>query len=183
MPMIYFVRHAHSIWTPEEMRPLSSQGFEDAVRVADVLEDYPIDAMYTSPYTRAWQTVEPLAERLGLALYTEPDLRERNLGDGPFENHLQAVAAVWQNPTFAHPGGESNLAAQQRGVAVVERLKQLYADDQIVLATHGNLMALILQYYQPSIDFEFWKILTLPDIYALDFRESEGGILERIWGK
>lgn len=30
---------------------------------ADVLEVYPIDAMYSSPYTCARQTVEPLAER------------------------------------------------------------------------------------------------------------------------
>jgi 2,3-bisphosphoglycerate-dependent phosphoglycerate mutase len=181
--MIYFVRHAHSIWTPDEMRPLSAQGFEDAMRVADVLEEFPIGAMYTSPYTRARQTIEPLAERLGLALSTEPDLRERALGDGPFEDFLQAVAAVWQNPGFAHLGGESNLAAQQRGVAVIERLKSAHPGEQIVVATHGNIMALILQHYQPSVDFEFWKALTLPDIYSLDFRKSEKGILKRIWEK
>jgi 2,3-bisphosphoglycerate-dependent phosphoglycerate mutase len=165
------------------MRPLSVQGFVDAIRLADLMEGYPIDTIFTSPYTRARQTVEPLAERLGSPLSTELDLRERDLGDGPFEDFLQAVAAVWQNPTFAHPGGESNLAAQQRGVAVVERLKKAHPGDQIVLATHGNLMALILQHYEPSINFEFWKALTLPDIYTLDFRESEGGILQRIWGK
>jgi 2,3-bisphosphoglycerate-dependent phosphoglycerate mutase len=163
------------------MRPLSVQGFVDAIRLADFMEGYPIDAIFTSPYTRARQTVEPLTERLGLALSTEPDLRERDLGDGPFEDFLQAVAAVWQDPTFVHPGGESNLAAQQRGVAVVERLKNVYPGDQIVLATHGNLMALILQYYQPSVDFEFWRALSMPDIYALDFRKSEGGILQKIW--
>ena len=30
---VYFVRHAHSIYTPEELeRPLSKRGFEDAQR-------------------------------------------------------------------------------------------------------------------------------------------------------
>ena len=49
MPILYFVRHAHSSWTPDEMRPLSAQGFEDASRVADFLEGYPIDAKKDLP--------------------------------------------------------------------------------------------------------------------------------------
>lgn len=181
MPIFYFVRHAHSSWTPDEMRPLSPQGFEDAVRLADVLEEYPIDAVYTSPYTRARQTVEPLAARLGLPLLTEPDLRERNLGERTFEDHLQAVAALWQDPSVANPGGESNLTAQQRGVAVIERLKGSHTGDHVVISTHGNMMALMLEYYDPSLDYQFWKALSNPDIYTLDFRQSNEGVLQRVW--
>jgi 2,3-bisphosphoglycerate-dependent phosphoglycerate mutase len=181
MPILYFVRHAHSSWTPDETRPLSSNGFEDAIRLADFLEGYPISAMYTSPYTRARQTVEPLAARLGLPLLTELDLRERNLGTGPFENHLQAVAEAWQNPTNAHPGGESNLTAQQRGVAVIEGFVKQHPGEHIGISTHGNLMALILQYYDPSVDFDIWKALTNPDVYTLDFRQSDDGVLQRLW--
>ena len=37
MTCLFLVRHAHSVWTPDEMRPLSQSGLEDARRVADIL--------------------------------------------------------------------------------------------------------------------------------------------------
>jgi len=178
---LYFVRHAHADWTPDENRPLSAQGAKDAVRVADLLQEYPIRAIYTSPYRRAKQTVEPLAKRLDLPLSIEPDLRERSLGSGPFEDFFQAVATVWQDPSFAHPGGESNAAARQRGVSTIQRLKRQHQGDHIVISTHGNLMALMLQHYQPALDFEFWQAITMPDVYVLSFNSSDQIVLERVW--
>jgi 2,3-bisphosphoglycerate-dependent phosphoglycerate mutase len=178
---LYFVRHAHADWTPDENRPLSAQGAEDAIRIAELLQEYPIRAIYTSPYRRAQQTVEPLAERLDLPLSIEPDLRERSLGSGPFEDFFQAIASVWQDPSFAHPGGESNKAAQKRGVFVIQRLKRQHHGDHVVVSTHGNLMALMLQHYQPALDFEFWQSLTMPDVYLLSFDSSDQVVLERVW--
>lgn len=38
MTNIYFVRHAHSTYTPDEMeRPLSEKGYLDALRVTELL--------------------------------------------------------------------------------------------------------------------------------------------------
>lgn len=180
---MFLVRHAHADWTPDENRPLSNQGRDDAARLADLLQDYPLCAIYTSPYRRAEQTVRPLAVRLALPITIEPDLRERNLGNGPFEDFYQAVAAVWEDTSYAHPGGESNLTAQQRGLAVIHQLKNKHPGDDIVISTHGNLMALILQYFEPSIDFEFWKSLTMPDVYVLNFDASNQGKIDRVWSE
>lgn len=51
----------------------------------------------------------------GLSVHAEDGLRERRLTDGPVENISEtfesAVATVWSDPTFAWPGGESNLDA------------------------------------------------------------------------
>ena len=66
MDTFYLVRHSHAHWTPDEDRPLSAQGWEDAGRVADVLQEAPIGAIFTSPYRRARQTIAPLAGRLNL---------------------------------------------------------------------------------------------------------------------
>jgi len=36
-----------------------------------------------------------------------------------------------------------------------------------VVATHGNLMMLILQSFDPSHDFSAWENLTNPDVFCL----------------
>jgi len=165
----YLVRHAHADWTLDENRPLSAQGFEDAQRVADVLQEYPICAIYSSPERRAYQTISPLADQMGIQIEIETGLQERKLGVDAFEDFLGAVKVTWQDPSFAHPGGESSDVAQMRGLAVVKRLQVKQPNEAVVLSTHGNLMALILQAFNPKIDFLFWKSLSMPDIYRLEF--------------
>jgi len=181
MTTFYLVRHAHTNWTPDENRPLSAQGSRDAILVADTLHDDPIDVIYSSPAQRARQTITPLAERLGFAIQTEPDLRERKLGDEVFKDFFKAVEVTWQDPSFAHPGGESSAEAQSRGLALVKRLQAESPNDAVVLSTHGNLMALILQAFDPSIDFLFWKSLTMPDVYSLIFNSSGKVRIQRMW--
>jgi 2,3-bisphosphoglycerate-dependent phosphoglycerate mutase len=181
MTVFYLIRHAHADWTPDEQRPLSSLGKVDAQRVADLLCSSPITRIYSSPFRRARQTVSPLAARLGLPVHIEPDLRERKLGGEPgVSDFFAAVEQTWQDPSYSHPGGESNSAAQRRGVAVVERLRKQYSGEHLVLSTHGNLMALVLHHYEPRIDYDFWKALTMPDVY--EFRtESLEPSISRLW--
>jgi len=181
MSTFYLARHAHADWTPDENRPLSARGREDADRVADILQQYPIGVIYSSPFQRARQTIAPLATRLGLPAHIEPGLRERRLGNGSTEGFSRAVKITWQNPSFAHPEGESNAAAQQRGLAVVRRLQEQHVAEHIVLSTHGNLMALILQGFDPSVDFAFWESLTMPDIYTLSFSQAGEAVIDRLW--
>jgi 2,3-bisphosphoglycerate-dependent phosphoglycerate mutase len=181
MTVFYLIRHAHADWTPDEQRPLSSRGQADAQRVAELLCSSPITRIYSSPFRRARQTVGPLAGELGLPIHIEPDLRERRLAAAPIvTDFFTAVQQTWQDPSYAHPGGESNSAAQQRGVAVVERLREQYAGEHLVLSTHGNLMALVLQHYDPLIDYSFWRALTMPDVYELRIEDAESSII-RLW--
>jgi 2,3-bisphosphoglycerate-dependent phosphoglycerate mutase len=199
MVTFYLVRHAHADWTPDEDRPLSSRGSADALRIASVLRGYPIRAIYASPYQRARQTIAPLAAGLDLPVWIDPGLRERRLGDIAALDFFEAVQATWEDTAFAFPGGESNSAAQQRGLAVIRRLRAELAVENsneaphkmpheathemphIVLATHGVLIALILQAYDYSIDYAFWAALTMPDIYALHFDPAGEGKIRRLW--
>ncbi|HEY43297.1 MAG TPA: histidine phosphatase family protein [Anaerolineae bacterium] len=181
MTVFYLIRHAHADWTPDEQRPLSSMGQEDAQRVADMLCNSPIARIYSSPFQRARQTVRPLANRLDLPVHIEPDLRERRLGDGPTVNDFfAAVKQTWREPSYAHPGGESNAAAKQRGVAVVQRLLEQYPGEHLILSTHGNLLTLVLQNFDPRIDYAFWKMLTMPDVYELQMEGGKASIT-RLW--
>jgi 2,3-bisphosphoglycerate-dependent phosphoglycerate mutase len=181
MSTFYLVRHAHAEWTPDENRALSGRGRADAERVADVLGGIPIAAIYTSPARRARETIAPLAARLGLSIHIVPDLRERELGHGAADDFFGAVKTTWSDPSFAHPGGESNAAAQRRGVAVVRRLQERHPVEHVVLATHGNLLALVLQHFDARVDFAFWRSLTMPDIYALRVSVNSEASVHHLW--
>jgi broad specificity phosphatase PhoE len=85
--VIVLVRHAEAVAPSdprfeENDRPLAEAGRRDAERLADQLADEAVDAIYSSPYPRAMQTVEPLARRVGAEISLIDDLRERLLSRG-----------------------------------------------------------------------------------------------------
>lgn len=177
----YLIRHAHAEFLSDENRPLSQSGEKDAGRVANILKEFPIDHIYFSPYRRALQTMESLAEQLGLDVQLESDLRERKLSDQPVKDFNNAVRATWQDFSFAHPGGESNAAAQMRGLNVIHRLQNQAKGKHSVISTHGNLLALILNGLDSSIGFDFWKSLTMPDIFKSATPKNGSVEIHRLW--
>lgn len=178
---VYLVRHAHALWMPDEGRALSPEGLAGARHVAELLRDKPIVAVYASKAQRAIQTVDPLAATLGLAVTSIKNLRERRLSGEPVDNHASAVSWCWTYPDAALPGGESNLVARQRGMAVITTLIERHRGEAIVIGTHGNLLALILQHWEPSVDHAFWSQLTMPDIYALTLEDGRLTRVARVW--
>jgi len=68
---LYLVRHAkagsRSHWVgSDRVRPLTDKGRIQAESIAATLRDVGVTRILSSPYTRCWETVAPLAERLGL---------------------------------------------------------------------------------------------------------------------
>ena len=77
---LYFIRHAHAGSRRADgrdlYRPLSEQGRERALAIADLLAHVGVERVLSSPASRCVQTVEPLAARLGLDVIEQPDLWE-----------------------------------------------------------------------------------------------------------
>jgi len=178
---IYLIRHAHAEWRHDESRPLSDAGVRAAAMVADRLSSRPIVAVYTSPSMRSVKTVEPLATRLGLRPESMPDLRERELPvvlPGGFD---ALVRQAWSCPEEAPGGGESNVRAQARGLAVVQTILARHVGSQVVIGTHGNLLALVLNALDTRYAYDFWRGLSFPDIYQLEFDGLRLRGVERLW--
>lgn len=115
----YLIRHAHSIYSPDEWnRPLSQKG-QASLSQLNMLESKPISAIYSSPYKRAIETVEPLAQTLGLSIQLDKRLIERKLSSQSiFDQAFEAtLKQLWKNPAISLPGGESNLTAQKRALS------------------------------------------------------------------
>jgi broad specificity phosphatase PhoE len=181
MHTFYLVRHAHTNWTSEESRPLSSKGMRDARRVADILEEHPITIVYSSPYTRACQTIETLVVKRGLGICMDERLRERELGHYQSISFEEAVRCTWQDMDFAFPGGETNRKAQARAIEWMQEMTHRETEGQILVGTHGNLLALMLRYFDPSVDYGFWLNMSMPDIYRLEVDIGEIARYERLW--
>jgi 2,3-bisphosphoglycerate-dependent phosphoglycerate mutase len=182
MTELYLVRHGDAVWNLDEMRPLSAQGFRDAQAVADSLENTACDGIYSSPYLRARQTVEPLAARLRLPIQEVWDLRERTLCDHAVDDFREAVRATWADFEFAHAGGETNADAQRRGTAVCRDLAARHAGGRVIVATHGSLIALMLNSFDPSVGFDFWTRISVPDVYVLRVGpDDDRPVILRAW--
>jgi 2,3-bisphosphoglycerate-dependent phosphoglycerate mutase len=179
---IYFVRHAHSVYTPEELkRPLSAEGARDAGRVTAQLKEKKIDAVCSSPYKRAVETVEGIASIHNLEIDIYEEMKERTLSGKPVDNFSQAIRKVWGEPYFSFPGGESNHQAQKRGVQCFLNILDKYEGKNIVIGTHGNIMVLILNHFDERFNFKFWKDLEMPDIYKMTFDGKVLVEVERVW--
>ncbi len=75
------MRHARagsrSHWTGDDRkRPISPKGEKQAAKLVTQFEKLPVSAVYSSPYLRCMQTVEPLARARGLTLEQSTDLQE-----------------------------------------------------------------------------------------------------------
>ncbi|OPG99690.1 histidine phosphatase family protein [Chryseobacterium mucoviscidosis] len=183
---LYFVRHAESEYMEgqERERGLTEQGKRDAATVAGLLHREQIQLFYSSPYRRAVDTIQGLAEVSGGIVVTEEDLRERELS-GPevkHEHFRKAKLRLYDDPGFAYAGGESGEVAVSRAITVIQQILDRHPGQKIVIGTHGDIMTLIFNYYDPSYGYDFWVNKTMPDIYKLEFdRESRLVQVTRLW--
>jgi 2,3-bisphosphoglycerate-dependent phosphoglycerate mutase len=184
---LYMVRHADSpfVFGDERNRELSDTGLDGARRVAEILGDVTIDHIASSSYARAIQTVQYLAEAKGLPITEYEELAERSIRgldyQVPWEMMEAAIEKSFSDKDYALEGGESTRKAQQRAIPVIEKLLQEYEGKTSVLGTHGNIMTIIMNFYDNNYGYEFWKSTSKPDIYKLIFTANRLEQAERIW--
>jgi 2,3-bisphosphoglycerate-dependent phosphoglycerate mutase len=186
MPTILLVRHAEpahferatgtaqrdgagSEWND---RPLSPAGIRAARELAVTLVTERPTAIYSSPYLRARQTVEPLAQHLGIAIEIVGDLRERLLAPNLNDDWQIHMRRAWHDFDYILPGGESSRQAQDRVQRVLDELRAKHETGTIVVTSHGNLIALALHAVTNRIDHDFWKAMPLPAVYQLEWVEG-----------
>jgi 8-oxo-dGTP diphosphatase len=93
--VVYLVRHAKAgerrVWfDADDLRPLSRQGYRQPEAIAARLAAKGASELYSSPFLRCVQTLEPLADRLGTKIHVDDRLAE----DQPFEGALDLLGDV-----------------------------------------------------------------------------------------
>lgn len=98
MTHVYLVRHAkakkRAKWTePDHLRPLTKLGRTQAAALPAHFGAQPFSRLFSSPYLRCVQTLEPLAEARGLDVETADSLAEGGTGGEALELMLGLAAA------------------------------------------------------------------------------------------
>lgn len=180
MKHIFLIRHCQAEGqAPDAL--LTTLGQEQSLQLADFLNDIPIDYIVSSPYERAYRTIEPLAIKKSLSIHTDINLQERVLSQDNLPDWLEKLKLTFDDLDLCYTGGESSRQAMDRGIAVLDKVIRTDAK-QIAVVSHGNLISLLLKYYNDQIQFEHWQALSNPDVYQLVFDDEYQLLhMERIW--
>jgi probable phosphoglycerate mutase len=133
-------------WDP----PLAADGREQAGRLcARLLLMTPPPEVFSSPFTRCLQTIEPYASASAAEVRTHEDLGEVFTGEwegASFEEILSrdedlARRFREQEAMFSlAPGGESGAELRGRVVPAVGRLLDEATSDDVMVVTHGGVI-------------------------------------------
>ncbi|XP_022775211.1 phosphoglycerate mutase-like protein 4 isoform X1 [Durio zibethinus] len=154
---IVVVRHGETEWNADGRIQghldveLNEAGREQAASVADRLSKEPkISAVYSSDLKRALVTAETIAARCGgLEVITDPDLRERNLGDlqGLVYREAAKLSPKAYKAFSSHRtdqdipgGGESLDQLYHRCTSSLQRIGRKHKGERVVVVSHGGVI-------------------------------------------
>ena len=167
---IYFTRHGESqanilrqISNRGLVHPLTRKGREQAVALADKLQDCAITRIYSSPMLRAIETSIIVANRLGVAYEVMDALREYDCGiaesraDEAGWQMWQAVFDDWSEHKRWErriEGGESFYDIRDRFVPFIDGLVSQYSDTDahLLCVAHGGILWMMLPLVLSNVD-------------------------------
>ena len=186
MTTIYFVRHAQSnnYLYDDRTRPLTEKGWRDRTLVTEFLQDKNIDAVLSSPYKRAVDTVAGFAELKGLEIETFEGFRERRSDSGWISDadFLPFIERQWEDFSYKLSDGECLMEVQERNIAALSDVLVRYKDKRIVIGTHGAALSTIINFFDRTSgynDFIKWLFIT-PWAIQMDFEENKCIGMEKI---
>ncbi|QTD39737.1 histidine phosphatase family protein [Sporosarcina sp. Te-1] len=172
---VYLVRHCQATGQ-EPQAELTEKGKEQAKELMRFLEKRNIKHIISSPFTRAIQSIQPTAERLGLQVEIDSRLAEEKLVSKNLKDWLERLEESIRDIDLKMAGGESSREVANRGMEVLET-----ATDGTVLATHRNTMGLLLMKIDGMQGIKEWASLSHPDVYEVKVRK-DSYYVRRIWG-
>lgn len=133
---------------------MTEVGIAQARALAERLAGEPVERLISSDLGRARETAAPIADRLGIAIEVDPDLRERHYGvlegrtRGEIErDHPEAYAFLARrDPGYVIPGGESGEGFYARALRALERVAAAHAGSRIAVVTHGGVLSVLYRH-------------------------------------
>jgi len=155
----YLIRHAHcdtlgvllAGW--KEGIHLSPEGLRQAEQLATLLAACRIDAIYSSPLERAYETAGPLAQRSGIRIHISDRLGEVRFGrwTGCTFQQLDADPLWRRFNTFRSgtriPEGELMIEVQARIICELDRLRSGHPGHALALISHADVIKAALAFY------------------------------------
>jgi probable phosphoglycerate mutase len=189
---LLIVRHAEAEYDDELLSDsggsLSLRGREQARALADSLADERVAMVYSSGMSRAVQTAEIVAARLGVVVRVRDDLREWSVGEyagqpavhGMFEETFSA----WQRGDLAAriPGGESGQEVLDRMSGELDGIADLHRGETVLVVSHGGVVAFAVPHLADNVggDYATGRMLEHCGLVRV-LADADGFIVHR-WG-
>src|SRR5690606_24805396 len=141
---LYLVRHCKATGQAPDAE-LTAEGFEQARALTDFFRELDISHIISSPFTRAIQSIEHLADSRSLPIQIDDRLAERVLSRDEMPDWMEKLERTFADPDLKYAGGESAREAAERGAEALAE-----APDRAVLVTHGNMMGLLLKRFEEA---------------------------------
>ena len=132
--------------------PLNQTGLCQAQALGRRLSSEQLDAVYSSPQTRALQTATPVAEAMSLPIQTVEGLRELDIGEldglhGPdLRERYPHILDQWRINVGAltMPGGESIVGLQERTWNAILHIRDRHSEGTVAAVSHNFAIQSIL---------------------------------------
>lgn len=177
---IFLIRHCQAKGQPPKSE-LTEEGGRQAEDLANFLSSFKVNKIISSPFLRAVETIKPFAQRANIEIETDERLAERVLSANSMPDWFEKLKLTFSDMDLKYEGGESSREAMNRILQVVNDVICSQAKNTVIV-THGNILSLLINFYNTSFGFEQWQQLSNPDVFILRFRNKEVN-LERIWEK
>ncbi len=143
MKTVILIRHSEPIrdrTIPMEELPLSGQGHRKAQALFSLDVFRSVEAVYTSPYRRAYSTAEKLNERF----IVDDRLRERELGN-PETLNAEFWNRQYENHNYKNADGESLNDTKKRMTAAIHEIIQTIQDgNSVAVISHAAAICAFL---------------------------------------
>jgi probable phosphomutase (TIGR03848 family) len=159
--LVLLVRHGRAEYKPGRLYGwtpgvhLSSDGREEAKRLAERLEVVRLSAIYSSPLERCVETAEAVADGRRLDVRIEEKLGEVRYGSWQGRTFRSlAKTKLWRTvqlapsqARFPGPEGESLLELQRRGVEAIEEIRHRHRKGAVAVFSHADMIKAMLAHY------------------------------------
>jgi 2,3-bisphosphoglycerate-dependent phosphoglycerate mutase len=184
MTTLVLVRHAESAPSPElaePVFPLSEKGRQQAVDLVPVLAELGVEALGSSPYQRAIDTLQPYADAARLPIAIDAGLRECSLG-GWLTEMSEVEAAIRRmhaEPDYCLEGGETSRNTRTRFLGALGRLVGAHPPGRtLAVASHGAILSHFIVGRAPGpLPDLFWRRIGNPHLFIFDV--TDGG--DYVW--
>jgi broad specificity phosphatase PhoE len=189
---LFLVRHAESAWGADRRvhgqsdPPLSDLGRRQAAALAEVLEGRHIDAVYSSPLLRAYETASAIAATHQLSPIVDERFRETNLGawEGQpivdLEDDRGFIAWKLDPSAVSAPGGETLATVTDRVVAATAALHSRHPTGSVVLVTHSIVGRALISHLLGSTPTLVPRLKLKTASISVVRLDPHGNVLERL---
>ena len=155
---LILVRHGETQWNRENRVVgfadigLNDEGRRQVKRLALALKGEKVDAIYSSPLSRAWETAQEIARFHDGEVKADDAFKEMNAGeldgltyDDMRERYGELIKRWFREPaSVTMPGGEALASVQERAWLAVERIRGKHPDGAVMVVSHNFVIMCII---------------------------------------